>query len=65
MFAAWVRFSMSRRPRPIESADESRLIAWAAVAHPVLHAAPTLPAVQTPAVQTPADRWSRSGPLAG
>ena len=27
-FGAWVRFSMSRRPRPTESAVESRLIAW-------------------------------------
>src|SRR6185369_5528063 len=52
MFAACVRFSMSRRPRPTESADESRLIAWLHCAA-VEQALPTAPTVQTPEVQTP------------
>ena len=55
MLAAWVRFSMSRRPRPTESAVESRLIAWLQLARRCVHDAPTLPTVQVPAVQTPAD----------
>ena len=54
MLAAWVRFSMSRRPRPIDSAVESRLIDWPqTLAVLGVHAAPTLPVVQMPPVQTP------------
>ena len=52
MFGACVRFSMSRRPRPTESAVESRLIAWLQSAFAV-HDAPTLPTVHVPLVQTP------------
>src|SRR5581483_12315353 len=54
-FGAWVRFSMSRRPRPTESAVESRLIACAQAASAVAwvwpdppHAEPTFPAVHVP-----------------
>src|SRR5439155_16978940 len=53
MFAACVRFSMSRRPRPTESAVESRSTAcehWPSV----VHAAPTFPTEQMLPAQTPA-----------
>src|SRR5262245_39694423 len=53
MLAAWVRFSMSRRPRPIDKAVESRLIDWLHCAS-LVHVAPTFPTEQIPAVQTPA-----------
>ena len=52
MLAACVRFSMSRRPRPIESALESRLIDcvhWLSIVHDT----PTLPAEHVPIVHTP------------
>src|SRR4026209_596940 len=45
VFAACVRFAMSRRPRPIESALESRLTDWLQAAA-LAHEAPTLPTVQ-------------------
>ena len=51
-FAAWVRFSMSRRPRPTDSAVESRLTDCEHSPFAV-HGAPTLPTEQKPAVQTP------------
>src|SRR5262249_52263515 len=53
MAGAGVRFSMSRRPRPTESAPESRLIAWLQSAS-AMHTAPTLPVEQKPSVHTPA-----------
>src|SRR5262245_65414488 len=52
MFAACVRFSMSRRPRPTDSALESRLIDCEHDAA-LLHDAPMLPTVHVPDVQTP------------
>src|SRR5262249_4066638 len=52
MFAAWVRFSMSRRFRPTESADESRLIACEQSAS-AAQDAPTFPTEHVPEVQTP------------
>src|SRR5579862_2452294 len=55
MLGACVRFSMSGRPRPTESAVESRLIDWLHVASAAafvapLQAAPTLPTMHVPLV---------------
>src|SRR5262245_29533933 len=61
MLAAWVRFSMSRRPRPTESAVESSEIPTVQ-APSLVQGLPTLPVTQNPAEHVPADVTLRPAP---